>query len=827
MRKYIILVMLVFLGVSTFPKAGKLTLREVDFSRFPEVNVTFELKTPDDLWEIGIGRNEIKILEEGTPLEFDLVTKNVYLIAAVDVSGSMKKHFDLLKRELINFLENIEYNLKMKLCIFGTTKKGGIEIFPKKWQTSKDFIENVEKLKAYGATPLYDSIWKCLEELQRVDGVKFLLVFTDGKDENYAGTGPGSIRTLGDILLKKSDAIIFTIGVGKDIKKEPLVKIAERFKGRYIEMKSPGDFSKVYDTLKERINSVHKLSFKANGGRKAYVIVDKGTYQASAVINYPGRPTPLMPPSPPTLSKIVPHRIVYLPVGRRGVVAIDSKTMNTIWEKDLGAFVEDVEELEDVLYAACGYSGVMALDPKTGRIFATYDVEGYVNSVEVFNGKLYAGIAERGVVLLEDLKRRFSQDAFRKLFLESKKEVTIPFENSKTLFMGDVTDLEASKDRMGIVCRDSFVIVDSQGSIVHKISLGGSPKRIRFHDDEIFLVDEEKGVFSLKNGKLTRVLEKKGVVDFLDGFALDQEKGTISEIHDGKVKPISYPEKLRKIGETIFITDWFGNVSVLDEDLRCLKFIPTKAEASLKFVNGTWYVLHNYRLFSYEGNGWKKHDFRGEVLDIDGKDGIYYIAMGRSGVGVFNRDWKQVNTLTQRDAFRLCVFRNKLFVYDLQEGFKIFDISIPEKPTLVSEFPFDRVVLSMKGEDDGIIAQLSEGFAKIEDGRIRVFEVPNAVHVYPKENTIFAITYDGYLMKMERSGDVIGRMFIVGFPKKVLSSDSGTFVLLSSGNVLKLKKWKTEKFLENVVDMADFENGVAFLIFENGDFRVVSMIDGR
>lgn len=272
MRKYIVFVMLVFLGVSTLPKAGKLTLREVDFSRFPEVNVTFELKTPDDLWETGIGKDEIKILEEGTPLEFDLVTKNVYLIAAVDVSGSMKKYFDLLKRELINFLENMEYNLKMKLCIFGTTKKGGIEIFPEKWQTSKDFIENVEKLKAYGATPLYDSIWECLEELQRVDGVKFLLVFTDGKDENYAGTGPGSIRTLGDILLKKSDAIIFTIGVGKDIKKEPLVKIAERFKGRYIEIKSPGDFSKVYDTLKERIDSVHKLSFKANGGRKAYVL---------------------------------------------------------------------------------------------------------------------------------------------------------------------------------------------------------------------------------------------------------------------------------------------------------------------------------------------------------------------------------------------------------------------------------------------------------------------------------------------------------------------------------------------------------------------------
>ena len=64
--------------------------------------------------------------------------------------------------------------------------------------------------------------------LVAVGGVLLVVYMTDGRDENNAGNGPGSTRTLNDAMkdLKASGTTVFTIGIGTKIDTSSLEQLA-------------------------------------------------------------------------------------------------------------------------------------------------------------------------------------------------------------------------------------------------------------------------------------------------------------------------------------------------------------------------------------------------------------------------------------------------------------------------------------------------------------------------------------------------------------------------------------------------------------------------
>jgi hypothetical protein len=55
------------------------------------------------------------------------------------------------------------------------------------------------------------------------------VVVTDGRDEDNAGTKPGSVRTFKDVAAaaRSVDAIIFAIGVGQNVDRDVLATLAQ------------------------------------------------------------------------------------------------------------------------------------------------------------------------------------------------------------------------------------------------------------------------------------------------------------------------------------------------------------------------------------------------------------------------------------------------------------------------------------------------------------------------------------------------------------------------------------------------------------------------
>jgi VWFA-related protein len=94
-------------------------------------------------------------------------------------------------------------------------------------------IKTIESYQASGGTALYDALGDALLRLKRVEGRRAIVVLTDGRDENNPGTGPGSMRTLKDVLtmVRDTEASIFTIGLGTRVDRGPLEQIARMSAG--------------------------------------------------------------------------------------------------------------------------------------------------------------------------------------------------------------------------------------------------------------------------------------------------------------------------------------------------------------------------------------------------------------------------------------------------------------------------------------------------------------------------------------------------------------------------------------------------------------------
>ncbi len=83
---------------------------------------------------------------------------------------------------------------------------------------------------------------------------------TDGRDENNAGTGPGSVHTLDEVrerLLKALDAVVFPVGLGPQIDRPVLEQLARDSGGEASQFPDDvsilgRDFDRILETLRRR-----------------------------------------------------------------------------------------------------------------------------------------------------------------------------------------------------------------------------------------------------------------------------------------------------------------------------------------------------------------------------------------------------------------------------------------------------------------------------------------------------------------------------------------------------------------------------------------------
>ena len=200
------------------------------------------------------------IMEGGKEVEI-LSIENVKtppsVVLVLDSSGSMKGQLDDTLVTAKAFIEGLPEDTDIQVMDFDTTPK------LLEGHSKSQAIDNLSKVTVGGATALYDSIveaTKLLEDLERPT----IVAFSDGADENYNGSAPGSKLTIDEAMSQvlASGISVFTIGFGPNHDSATLKRIAQESLGQYFAAEDQTALGVVFEAIKNKLNSSYTATYK-------------------------------------------------------------------------------------------------------------------------------------------------------------------------------------------------------------------------------------------------------------------------------------------------------------------------------------------------------------------------------------------------------------------------------------------------------------------------------------------------------------------------------------------------------------------------------------
>lgn len=181
---------------------------------------------------VDIGADDLVVVEDGVEQKVDVfheAVSPVSIVLAIDASGSMKKWADTAKAAASAFVNAIRPQDALGILMFADSSQLAVDLTTDRDKAQAAISSYVPK----GGTALYDAIGDSLARLQKAEGRRAVVVVTDGRDEDNAGTKPGSARTFADVAnaAHSGDAIIFGIGVGQNVDRFVLSTLASESGG--------------------------------------------------------------------------------------------------------------------------------------------------------------------------------------------------------------------------------------------------------------------------------------------------------------------------------------------------------------------------------------------------------------------------------------------------------------------------------------------------------------------------------------------------------------------------------------------------------------------
>lgn len=240
-----------------------------------------------------VKRENIESIIQKKQSKFEIPLRTVL---AIDKSGSMaydengyvedieQRPMAFAKKASLDFIKNIKTIDDVKVIAFD--------------QDLHDLGKNVsavpeiQKLEASGDTALYGVLYKSVRSLTHVEGIKTVILLTDGKND-LRHTFNNSLKRIslkqGLALANKYTIPVFTIGFGKNADKKTLMKIAEDTHSLYFGTEKKEDFSYLYESIKHIINNQYIITYKTTSMTPRSVIkvmvfsdADKRSYINSA-----------------------------------------------------------------------------------------------------------------------------------------------------------------------------------------------------------------------------------------------------------------------------------------------------------------------------------------------------------------------------------------------------------------------------------------------------------------------------------------------------------------------------------------------------------------
>jgi Ca-activated chloride channel family protein len=128
-------------------------------------------------------------------------------------------------------------------------------------------LKAVDRLKPWGGTALYDAILTSLNTVGKQPGRRAVVVFTDGEDQNSVAT----MKRV-ETRMETSDAMIYTIGLGRSVKDRALADIlwhlADISGGRPFLVDAASELERVFADIVEELSNQYLLSYASSNDKR-------------------------------------------------------------------------------------------------------------------------------------------------------------------------------------------------------------------------------------------------------------------------------------------------------------------------------------------------------------------------------------------------------------------------------------------------------------------------------------------------------------------------------------------------------------------------------
>ena len=251
---------------------SRVTIQSLDLSEYPIVKLFYNTTDKNGKYQKGFSEDEVQLFEDKLynkvwgDGEYNHAKSNIVMI--IDSSGSMRGVMDKVLSAASSLLSKMDNADRIMLVDFDSTVKPLTEFT----KDRDELLNNLSKIKANGATALYDSITVGLNRLltnpNKNGGLNLIVLLTDGKDENAKG-GPGSKTSFSQLktILKSSQIPVYSIGLGNNVDKNTLGSISEISGGKAFYAKDTEKLANIYRDIIGYIHSLHIFQYVTGNGK--------------------------------------------------------------------------------------------------------------------------------------------------------------------------------------------------------------------------------------------------------------------------------------------------------------------------------------------------------------------------------------------------------------------------------------------------------------------------------------------------------------------------------------------------------------------------------
>lgn len=209
-----------------------------------------------------ISRDDLVVKEDGVEQyvdSFNEAIAPVSMVLVLDQSGSMRRAADAVKDAAHRFVGAIRKEDTIGVALFSDRAELVQDLTKDRDEAGAAIDQYVSK----GGTALYDALALGMERLKPVKGRRAVVVVTDGRDENDAGTAPGSVRPFAEVerLAFETDVMIFAIGMGPNVDRQKLEALATKSGGLALFPADPTALDVEYQRIVENLRRRYVLSY--------------------------------------------------------------------------------------------------------------------------------------------------------------------------------------------------------------------------------------------------------------------------------------------------------------------------------------------------------------------------------------------------------------------------------------------------------------------------------------------------------------------------------------------------------------------------------------